>query len=158
MSLVMHSSNDVRWFTPWHILEAARQALGGPITLDPASEPAANLNVQASMFFTDRGQDVPWKAARLFVNPPYDRHGTQWAFARKLAEREATEAVGLFRASVGAHGFDPLWSADVMCFLRGRLRFEGGADGPAPFDSVLVYFGPHAQRASDAFRPLGVIR
>lgn len=155
MGLVMHSSRCVRWWTPPLILDIAREALGGEITLDPASEPAANERVRAKRFYAQNGESEPWVTERLFTNPPYDRSGTQWRFARRLAEREATHAVGLFRASVGSEGFSPLWSADVVCFVRGRLRFGEGS-GPAPFDSVLVYFGPCALRARRAFEAVGV--
>lgn len=69
---VQHSSESVEHFTPVDIVSRARLVLDGPIDLDPASCEEANQVIQARRFFTeeDDGLTQPWKARRVFVNPP----------------------------------------------------------------------------------------
>ncbi|PLS77239.1 MAG: hypothetical protein CYG59_24850, partial [Chloroflexi bacterium] len=73
MTKVYHSSKSDDWYTPAHIVAAARQVMGG-IDLDPASCAAANQTVQAGRYYTieDDGLARPW-SSRVFLNPPYSR-------------------------------------------------------------------------------------
>lgn len=83
---VMLSSTSNEAYTPPAILEATREALGGTITLDPASCAVANEEVRAKHYYTASstrswdgktllvkplagGLFLPW-AGNVFLNPP----------------------------------------------------------------------------------------
>jgi hypothetical protein len=66
-----HSSESADHYTPAFIVNAAREALGGSITLDPASCAEANKWIKADTIYT-RKQDGfvrPWYG-NVFLNPP----------------------------------------------------------------------------------------
>lgn len=61
------------WQTPLDVIEASRQALGGKISLDPASDVAANLDVRADFFFNSSALEGDWSldpSDTVFLNPP----------------------------------------------------------------------------------------
>ena len=70
-----HSSTTPEHGTPPHIVEGARNLMGG-IDLDPASSAFWNKRVRAKKFYTEKddGLAQPWKG-RVFLNPPGDRSG-----------------------------------------------------------------------------------
>ena len=73
------SASTSSWYTPGYIVEAARCALGGYISLDPASCATANATVRADVYHaevldgpecsTADGLSVPWFGS-VFLNPP----------------------------------------------------------------------------------------
>lgn len=73
-----HSAESVEWYTPPNILDAAREALGGEIDLDPASCELVNRKTVRALTFYDEASDglnQLWAVAkdretRLFCNPP----------------------------------------------------------------------------------------
>lgn len=69
--LINQTSGDVEWYTPVHIIEAARRCMGG-IDLDPASCENANQTVKAASYFTlaDNGLSLPWYG-RVWMNHPF---------------------------------------------------------------------------------------
>ncbi len=71
-----HLSNSDAHFTPPHVVEATRTALGGEIDLDPTSCASANTVVHAKRYYTvgDDGLVQPW-SGRVFVNPPGGKVG-----------------------------------------------------------------------------------
>lgn len=87
-----HTTITVEHFTPTMYIEAAREALGGRIDVDPASCSLANTNVKATKFFSiaDDGLSRPWgtieKPTRVYCNPPGGRLANQsvaalwWAY------------------------------------------------------------------------------
>ena len=68
---VRHSSASVEHYTPVDIVEAAREALGGVIDLDPASNAFANEVVRAKRYFDAEanGLTAAWRG-KVFLNPP----------------------------------------------------------------------------------------
>lgn len=69
----VHSCDSSSWYTPPEIVDAAREALGGRIDLDPASCAVANKIVKADRFYSlearEDGLSIPWDG-RIFLNPP----------------------------------------------------------------------------------------
>ena len=73
------SASTSSWYTPAAIVEAARLALGGRISLDPASCATANATVKADVYHAEvfdgpecstvDGLSVPWFGT-VFLNPP----------------------------------------------------------------------------------------
>ena len=65
-------SGSHEWWTPAHVIDAARDALGR-IELDPASCSEANIVVGADEFYTreDDGLSKDWGDKNLWCNPPW---------------------------------------------------------------------------------------
>jgi hypothetical protein len=83
------------WGTPEYILDAAREAFGGQIDCDPASNAKAQERVRARVWFGPENLDNvndawggpdgligKWSGA-VFINPPYGR-GLIGPFAKRL--------------------------------------------------------------------------
>ena len=148
------------WHSPAHVIEAARQCMGG-IDLDPASRADANETVQATRFFTaeDDGLLQSW-SGRLWLNPPYSKMA---AFMGKLLE--VYHAGRVEQAIILANNqTDAKWAANVMdaanvlCFTRGRLIFtKDGVDaGGKPLQGqMLVGLGVDPRKFEAAFRGIG---
>ncbi len=151
---VYHSSKSDEWYTPPHIIRAARAVMGS-IDLDPASIATANTTVQAARFYDADGLTRPW-AGNVWLNPPYS-HVKVWT--RRLVDAyvnaEINQALYLVAARPGAQWFRPLYSYSI-CFVSGRLRF-GNAPSSAPFDSAVAYLGPNVARFVEVFGRLGTI-
>lgn len=74
-SLSPNTSRD-NWYTPAHIIEPIRSALGGTIDLDPFSSAKANATIQATRILTeeDDALSCDWpEVTSVFMNPPYSR-------------------------------------------------------------------------------------
>ena len=85
-----HSMSSPEWYTPAAYVNAAREVLGGAITLDPASDREANAIVRARWIYTaaDNGLRLDW-FGRVFLNPPggltaafWDKLVTEWHAGR----------------------------------------------------------------------------
>ena len=126
---IVHNSGKEDWYTPPHLLDAARSALGGEFDLDPASSPRANELVHADRFFTreDDGLSKPWNARRLWLNPPFANRAIV-PFVNKLwdefHERRIEAAIILTN-----NGTETKWAqalgemASAICLLSRRVAF-----------------------------------
>lgn len=160
--------DNCEWYTPAHIIEAARACMGG-IDLDPASCVEANRIVRATQFYTREqdGLSREWKG-RVWLNPPYGR-GVVEAFAEKLLlslRSASVEAAILLTNNCS----DTEWwqrcaeQATAICFLRGRLKFWGPQErgnSPTQGQTVMLFTGwyhpPRYNLFEDQFSQLGVI-
>jgi phage N-6-adenine-methyltransferase len=150
------SMNSNEWFTPPEILALAREALGGPFDLDPASCKTANKTVQATWYFTqqDDGLSRTWTADRVWCNPPYA--GQQKLWTRKMIDeyrvRHFTQGLLLVPASVGTAWFQELFDYPIF-FKKGRIRFSGPnkANSGPTIDSALIYFGENFLQFYEVF-------
>lgn len=118
----LRSGRD-EWWTPPHIIEAARHALGGRIDLDPASIDGANEVVQATRFFTretDGLQEV-W-SGRLWLNPPFSVSVIGQFVSKLLTEPDVSAWVALTNNCTETRWGQKLLShAHVVCFPGSRL-------------------------------------
>jgi len=159
---VLFSSNSDRWYTPPHILDLARDILGG-IELDPASDEAAQRTVQAARYFTqaDDGLSQPWHAASVWLNPPYsgvEPWAERWAGGFTQGEYDR----GLFLVPVRC---DTAWWQENLapfpwCAIRARLKFTQGDDAAtnsAPFPSALIYAGDDEARFARLASKIGIV-
>ena len=91
------------------------------------------------------------------MNPPYGREIGAWVkhLCREYRMGRTTEAVALLPARTDTQWMERL-DAYPKCFIRGRLRF-GNSQAGAPFPSVLVYLGLHAERFAEVFQAIGRI-
>jgi DNA N-6-adenine-methyltransferase (Dam) len=150
------SSKTAEWYTPRHVLDAACDALGGWIDLDPCAEPARAVPASQHFTLTDDGLARLW-AGTVYMNPPYGRDIIKWT--RKLrSEYDAgrvTAAVALLPARTETTWWAGL-GVDWLCLIRGRLSFSDHATN-APFPSAAVYLGQDCESFCRAFSPLGPV-
>ncbi len=99
----------------------------------------------------------PW-SGRVYLNPPYGREIESWV--RRLVDEYAagrmTEAIALLPARTDTRWFQLLGDWPI-CFVRGRLKFSDRPT-PAPFPSILVYFGTRSEEFRQAFAAIGDTR
>lgn len=163
-------ADNCEWYTPPHIIEAARAVLG-TIDLDPASCVEANRIVQATRIYTrdDNGLEQPWHG-NVWLNPPYGR-GIIEAFVERLLEWNR-RLVSWQDCYWGAHCLtnactDTAWwqalaQESTVCFLRGRVRFWGPMEhGNSPTQGQTVFLLTEnmevVRRFRENFGPLGHI-
>lgn len=155
------------WFTPPHIIEAARAALGA-IDLDPASCAEANKVVKAATFYTAEqdGLRKTW-GGRVFLNPPYDRVSIS-RFTLKLVDAyndgTVSAAIALVNNSTDTYWWQELLrEAQAVCFIMGRVRFTLPRalkrKTTTPFQgSTAMYLGPNPFVFTHEFSALGLVR
>lgn len=148
------------WTTPADVLERLYVVNGGVFGLDPCSPvrrgPKAPVKAKLRYVAGDDGLSMPWKAASVYVNPPYGRGLVNWV---AHAQREAAAGrAGVVFALVPARSDTGWWHnyiaghADVW-MLRGRLSFGKGGNS-APFPSAIVVWSAteeHRERMAAAF-------
>lgn len=161
----MMSSAKMDWRTPRAVLD--RVCRLGPIGLDPCPSPdAANWIAEVNTPWPEYdGLTADWavvygsayQPGPVFVNPPYGRALAAWM--GKCAEEAARgrEIIGLVPARPDTRWFKHCWSANAICFWRGRIKFEtdSGPMAPAPFPSALPYWGPRVSLFRAAFADAG---
>ena len=156
---LQHNSGDPEWYTPGHIVEAARSALGGRITLDPASSDMAQETVRAERHFTvsDDGLAQDWSGEFVYLNPPYSSAEVT-AFTAKAIEEPAQAVVLVPNSTETRWAAALMAAATAICFPRGRVKFissAGRETGGALQGSMIVGLRVDAQRFTEAFEPLG---
>jgi len=135
---VMFSSKSEEWATPDHVFKALDEEFR--FTLDPCATPE---NAKCDKFFTkaDNGLIQDWGGERVFMNPPYGAKVGRWV--RKAVNeslKPGTVVVCLLYSKTGTRWFHNYCSPHGMIwFIKGRLTF-GGAEHPAPYDSMIVIF------------------
>jgi hypothetical protein len=138
-------NESVEWYTPPSIFEK----LGIRFDLDPCSPGAGKSFVPADNHYTivDDGLASPWFGT-VWVNPPYGKHTPVWM--EKLAEHGDGIALVFARTDVAwFHEFGT--KADVVCFVRSRVKFFQGdmetQPGTPGAGSMLLAYGPKAAAA-----------
>ena len=144
------------WQTPEWVLNLAREVIGGPIGLDPATTP--ENPTKAVTFYTkaDNGLHMPWSADSIWLNPPWSRKedvdARRWLIRAQQARQSARPRPDPFHMFVlTACGLNTNWFHDYLSdaerywFPRGRIRFESPdlftVDGSPKFDSMVTYYG-----------------
>lgn len=125
------SKNSDEWYTPPHIVELARHAMGS-IDLDPASSEIANSTVKAQHYFTqqDNGLTKPW-SGNVFLNPPYSMVSQFIDYATdQFIFGLIDNAVVVVNASTDTHWFQPLWNHTIW-FPLGRIKFINADGSPS---------------------------
>ena len=133
----MMTSNSDEWTTPSALFRALDRRFG--FELDPA---ATHGNALCPMYFTqaENGLVKSWVSYRTFVNPPYS-HVADWMWKCK---DESDKGCPLICALSPARTDTRWWhdfvkTADLIHFLKGRLKFGDGT-GSAPFPSALAFW------------------
>jgi hypothetical protein len=136
---------DNEWITPLWLMDLVRViARPHPIALDPF--PAAGSHVRPRWRLRNGLGRASWaeRAAGglVWVNPPYSRDLLGACVARCITEAKlGAHVLALVPSSTDTAWFHATHAAaDQMCFLRGRVKFEGRADFGPLFPSVLIHF------------------
>lgn len=153
----LHSSETFEWYTPAETISIIRKALWRlyptSIELDPCSNAVANEVVKAARWFDewDNGLVQTWKAASVFMNPPYGKDDdTSRSLAeiwieKFLSEFGATHFGGgviLVNATPDVQWFQELWNGWVS-FQKKRIKFwrAVGSSKQPTHGNALIYFG-----------------
>jgi hypothetical protein len=156
-------TGDNEWFTPAEYVEAARLVLEA-IDLDPATHPKAQEWIKATQYFTraEDGLKQEWHG-RVWLNPPYGR-GEIGPFITKLVREidadHVSAAVLLTHSYTDTEWFHSVMPvAQMLCFTKGRVKFEDEAGDPcAPTQGqVFFYYGPDVEEFAEVFRVFGGI-
>ncbi|HET6497159.1 MAG TPA: DNA N-6-adenine-methyltransferase [Thermoleophilia bacterium] len=136
------------WLTPEWVLDLVRAYFGGPIPLDPCTEPSNPA--RATAFFTEEtdGLAQSWAGyGGWFVNPPYSLTPEMQAagitvppirlWAAKIhAAATASPEAGIALLLCGARFSTGYWQDHILipklratCFVRGRISFRHGITG-----------------------------
>jgi phage N-6-adenine-methyltransferase len=89
-----------------------------------------------------------WRKLSAWANPPYSRASKvlqSWVEKCVEQSQRSCGVVMLLPARTETKWFQPLWEADALIFVRGRLKFVGGK-GSAPFPSVIAVFNHRLSR------------
>lgn len=133
--LMSSSSGD--WETPQELFNLLNEIFEFDLDVC-ASE--VNTKVPANYFdLSDDAFSKKWEG-KCWMNPPYGKWIKKWVC------KAAKDAVGdsivvcLLPARVETSWFEIVWrEAKLICFVRGRLKFEG-AESCAPFPSAIAVF------------------
>lgn len=166
MNDALLSSKNMGWRTPPSFVKLVKSF--APIVLDPATD-AANP-VEAETFYTPPGDGLvaDWRAESMnglvYCNPPYGRSLAAWADKFRKEGTDGCHLIALTPARTDTKWWQDMITADVICFLRGRLRFhEQKADGSwgaadaAPFPCAVSYWGEHEEGFAKIFETYGWI-
>jgi hypothetical protein len=137
----------------------------GGLDLDPASSDAAQRVVRAARYFTAETDDLaqPWRARRLWMNPPYSSPLIGRFVDKLLDERRTgrvTQAVVLVDNRTDTRWFHALARrAAALCLTFGRIRFrrpDGTGDSPTN-GSCFFYLGDDPDRFAVVFGEIGLV-
>lgn len=151
--LIHADSGSCDYYTPPHIIEAARYLLNW-FDLDPASSPIANQTVKARQIYTaaDDGLSKPW-GGRIFMNHPFSRTNNPLWINKLVAEYESgavNRSINICFAAVNAKWFAPLLNFPQF-FFTGRVDYllpDGTVAKGVTKDSVITYMPPHGDYAT----------
>jgi phage N-6-adenine-methyltransferase len=155
-----------QWATPPHLIDAARDAMGG-IDLDPCTHAAAQERIQATRYYTkaDNGLLRAWEG-RVWCNPPYGRKIIDRFVAKFCEEYESgCMTQGVLLVSSNAHNNEymlPFFDLrpEVCLLYHPRTAFlndDGEAANKANGGHTIYYVGHLPLAFRVAFRRWGYI-
>lgn len=146
----MFSSKDPTWGTPRKIRSLVETfAPNGTLDPCPGRSPVGEARDGNGLVGT-------WPTDKLvFVNPPYGKDIKPWMEKVRAEAATGCEIIALVPSRTDTHWFqDSMVDADRTLFIKGRLKFMG-AKHPAPFPSVLFYWGQNTGLFMDVFGGIG---
>lgn len=161
----MTKSVKQTWRSPPSLIKKITKHFG-EIMLDPCASFSPKHQFAVQNYFNTKvgvdGLKAPWRGFGLvYANPEYGRVIMQWiekaAWEFKLCQdynqkKYRDDELILLTPS----RTDTVWftflreHATAMCFIKGRLKFDQVKD-PAPFASLLAYFGPRPKHFKKVF-------
>ena len=144
-----------QYITPPAIIDRVLDVFG-TIDLDPCADDAHSIPAKCHYDQHDNGLMRDW-VGKAFINPPYSRPLLGMfieKFNSEWWDGHLVSAIVLIPARTDTEWFQPLWQAQALCFIKGRLHFSG-TSGCGRFASALAYFGPNPWMFEGAFQDLG---
>jgi phage N-6-adenine-methyltransferase len=141
---LMYSSIKTDWGTPQYLFDNLNDIF--QFDLDAA----ANIHNHKCKKWLGPGSTIAEDAlsvewtGNIFLNPPYGRkYNRKWITkAHTSSIKNNALVVCLLPARTETRMFDICWQASLICFIRGRLKFElDGNTDAAPFPNCIVVFG-----------------
>ena len=161
---VSNNSGEHQWYTPEHIIEAARTTMGC-IDVDPASSQLANSTVKAHTYYTEsnNGLTKEWNG-NVWMNPPYAQPLIS-QFVEKLIEKflsgEVKKACVLVNNATDTTWFHSIVRiSSAICFTKGRVRFidVNGNPGAPLQGQAIIYIGKtDAYKFCETFSEIGFV-
>lgn len=126
-TLINQSSDDVEYYTPADIIEAARACMGS-IELDPASCEIANQTVQAERYFTKEtdGLAQKWEAETLWMNHPFHRGEKACPSDRKKCKKKKCKPARSKKKPTRGHHIDKDIPSNLDWITKFISEFEAG--------------------------------
>ena len=124
---VMFSSKTDLWETPQTFFDELNQEFG--FTLDACAVPD---NAKCERYYTPEqdGLSQPWDGV-VWCNPPYGREVGKWVRRGLMASENGAIVVMLLPARTDTKWIhDYIYGKAEIRFVRGRLKFGGGAIAP----------------------------
>lgn len=158
--LINQTSGRVEWYTPAHIIEAARQTMG-EINMDPASCRAANETVAAQWYYSigEDGLSRQWHG-NVWMNHPFGRKTNKPWIEKLILEwhyGNISQACCITFACTSEQWFQPLFRFP-QCYLSPRTNYLGPDGEPVKGvtkGSVVTYLGPNVERFCMVFQVMG---
>jgi phage N-6-adenine-methyltransferase len=142
----LFSSTRGDWETPPALFKQLDRLLG-PFTLDAA---ASSGNSLCKRYISDNALAAPWRAKRVWLNPPYGRDVGLWvkkAYEEVWDKGNATLVACLLPARTDTQWWHDLVlpHASEVHLIKGRVGFllGGKKQAPAPFPSAVVVFASY---------------
>lgn len=151
-------------YTPAWVLDVVRSY--APIACDPCTTRDNRVGADTYYALPDDGLHSAWRPKAdgvVWVNPPYSRGQLPRWVDRMVtaAVVDDSEIIALLPSDLGSRaGQRVAASADALCFIAGRLVF----DGPPGYDvrtgakqpSILAYWGERSKKFAAHFAQIGV--
>lgn len=156
---VTRNTGNFEWYTPAHIIEAARKTMG-TIDLYPASSAIANETVKANTYYTiaDDGLTKEWGGMNIWLNPPYSGK-LIGKFADKLLASDFKQAIVLVNNATETKWFCKLAdNANAVVFPKGRIKYlsPDGVTHNSPIQGqAILYFGDNVNSFRRYFGQFG---
>lgn len=160
----IHDDRTDEWGTPPSVWRPLARAVGG-FDLDPCSGAETSPIASARYDESDDGLAKPW-FGKVWLNPPYSDMD-DWA-KECVAETESGRAetvVALVPSRTSADWWqDYIGKATALCFVDGRIEFQGRNEGDdrkgssgASFASTIAVFGECPSDLLDALDRQGMV-
>lgn len=160
------TSKNKHYNTPDGLLELIRKF--GPIILDPCSNKDSIVNAKINFDgINNDGLKEKWHGLNgnefyiIFCNPPYGRQQKKWINKCIDESTFPNDIFLLIPARSDTKAFQELLYpiSSKICLIKGRLKFlnQGSKAAPAPFPSMLVYFGLRKNKFTRVFKHIGII-
>lgn len=135
----LFSSATGVWGTPPELFSRYNDRYG--FELDVCALPS---NAKCDRYFTpeDDGLTQDWAPSRCWMNPPYGKGIDRWMRKAWEEAQRGALVVCLVPSRTDTRWWHDWAMLGQVEFLRGRLRFEGGAS-TAPFPSAIVTYLPY---------------
>jgi len=132
--------------TPRYVLEPVRAALGGVIGLDPCTELDNPTGALRFVALPQDGMAIEWRAASVYVNPPYGTAREPWVRRAIEVGQAGTPLALLIPADTDTRlGQAVLRGADAITFVNGRLGFgmarKNGREWRSTHGSMIATWG-----------------